>query len=62
MQGTRPIGIVFLALAFFFLSLSISRYFSMGRKASISQKIWFQIAFIFALAGLALYFLQVWLK
>ena len=61
-QGPASIGLVFVALAVVFVGIALREYLKAERKLTIARKTWLRIAFMFAGAGIGLFFLQTFLK
>ncbi len=53
------IGLVFVAIAVFFLAAVIRDFLKSEGKLTIARKVWLQMAFIFAVVAVALYFFQI---
>ena len=59
MYGTSSIGIVFVAIAVIFISISFRNYLEEEGKATIARTVWIRMAIIFAAVGIGLFFVQM---
>lgn len=61
MQGPSSIGIVFVAIAVIFIGAAFRDYLMSENKMTIARKIWIRMAIIFAVVGIGLFFVQIFL-
>jgi hypothetical protein len=59
MQDPSSIGIIFFAIAVIFIGVAFRNYLNVEGKMTIARKIWLRMAFVFAIVGIGLYFLQL---
>jgi hypothetical protein len=59
MQDSSSTGIVFVAIAVFFLAAVVRDFIKSEGKLTIARKVWLRLAVIFAGVAVALYFFQV---
>ncbi len=56
------IGLLFIALAIFFVILSIVSYAKVGKERAIARTTWLRLALIFAIVGMGLNLLSNFLR
>lgn len=56
------IGIAFVALAVVFVGISVQDYLKEKGKLTIARNIWLRMAFIFSGVGIALSFLNIFIR
>jgi len=61
MQGPSSLSIVFVAIAVIFIAVAFRDYLKAEGKTTIARKIWIRMAIIFAVVGIGLFFLQLFL-
>lgn len=58
---SSTIGLVFVAIAVFFLGVVVRDFLKKEGKLTIARKVWLRLAFIFAAVGIGLCFVQFFL-
>ena len=61
MQGPSSLSIVFVAIAVIFIAVAFRDYLKAEGKVTIARKVWIRMAIIFAVVGIGLFFLQIFL-
>jgi hypothetical protein len=61
MQGPSSLSVVFVAIAVIFIAVALRDYLKAEGKATIARRIWIRMAIIFAVVGIGLFFVQIFL-
>jgi len=61
MQGPSSLSVVFAAIAVIFIAVALRDYLKAEGKMTIGRKVWIRMAIIFAVVGIGLFFLQLFL-
>ena len=61
MLGPSSLSIIFVAIAVIFIGVVMRDYLITENKMTIARKIWIRMAFIFAVVGIGLFFVQIFL-
>jgi hypothetical protein len=62
MQAPSTIAYIFIAISVIFIGIAIRDYLIAENKMTIGRKIWIRMAFIFAGVGIALFFVQIFIR
>ena len=61
MQGPSSLSVVFVAIAVIFIAAAFRDYLKAEGKMTIGRKVWIRMAIIFAVVGVGLFFIQIFL-
>jgi hypothetical protein len=62
MQIATFVGTVFIAISVIFLTATFRGYLISEGKMTISRRVWLRLALIFAVVGIGLYFLKIFIN
>ena len=61
MQGPSSLSVVFVAIAVIFMAAALWDYLKAEGKMTLGRKVWIRMAIIFAVVGVGLFFIQIFL-